>query len=302
VLQQLEQADLAALAVSCNKLRLAVPENIDSAMCLSRSAETLESFNLWRSQPCSRLTNLKQCMIQDLRQGPSVTVRTLPLPNLDTLYLNNLIVQLVSTADSPGVLLEHTGLTALALEGCVVQDPHAAIKAIAALPQLQNLCLEADWDGLGQAYFADLQHPERLTVLSLNFGPHAAEELTQLSALSNLCRLAFSQLRNNGIPGGLPSQLANLRRLSVHYSSDAPQHGPAEQWQHLSALTALRALTIMWCRNVAAQHLALLHLSELLELKLASSSLRFNMADTQKWAAGLTALSSLTLWGCAVEA
>jgi hypothetical protein len=67
-------------------------------------------------------------------QEPCATVRQLPLPKLDCLFFRNVTLQLGPSADFPGVLHDCTGLTALGLISCTVQDPHAAATAIGAGP------------------------------------------------------------------------------------------------------------------------------------------------------------------------
>lgn len=60
------------------------------------------------------------------------------------LDLNNLKVQLQPAGDCPGVLQGCTGLKTLSVQRCLVKDPQAAFAAIAALPELDTLCIYGD--------------------------------------------------------------------------------------------------------------------------------------------------------------
>jgi hypothetical protein len=61
------------------------------------------------------------------------------MPHLRELRLDDVTVQLGAVAGCPGVLHDCSGLTALDLQECVLEDLHAAFAAIAALPELQSL-------------------------------------------------------------------------------------------------------------------------------------------------------------------
>jgi hypothetical protein len=89
-------------------------------------------------------------------------------------------------------------LTALDLKRCQVQDPRAGFVATAALPELQHLRWFWVWDDEERGFFAELQHPAKLTYLSLDcagwYGydeeqpsfPELDDPLSQLTAFVNL--------------------------------------------------------------------------------------------------------------------
>lgn len=69
----------------------------------------------------------------------------------------------------PGVLLGCSGLSALDLQCCSVQDVHAASPAVAALPKLQCLIVAESMDAQGRLALAQQQHPLQVIHLSLGW-------------------------------------------------------------------------------------------------------------------------------------
>jgi hypothetical protein len=123
--------------------------------------------------------------------------------------------------------------------------------------------------------------------------------MASIAALTQLQSLKLTQIRNHGVPAGLPSQLVQLTCLHISYSSQS--HHDAKwapvQWQHLSALAALQDLKIECCKTDADALSGLEHLSHLTSLdldclKLESTSMV--LSTTHKWAC-LASLKSLTL-------
>jgi hypothetical protein len=166
----------------------------------------------------------------------------------------------------------------------------SAAAAVAALPELRDVRLTENWDLQRKDPFAAAQFPTGVTHLSLGLhnNEEALEHLSQLSGLVNLEHLELLMLDPPGVPGGLPSQLVKLTCLDMYYSDlDA-----AEQFQHLSALTALQQLKIV----VEAQvnpfggFSGIAHLAQLTSLELIGFDL--SSEDTTTWTR-LTALHRL---------
>jgi hypothetical protein len=76
--------------------------------------------------------------------------------------LVGLKLQLEPSNESPGVLHHCTGLTALTVVRCEVEDLHAASAAIAELSELQRLQLSL-YDNSNGPQFPKFQHPLNLT-------------------------------------------------------------------------------------------------------------------------------------------
>jgi hypothetical protein len=194
------------------------------------------------------------------------------------------------------VLQDCSGLTALDLRYCVLQDVPATAAAIAALPELRCLKL-ADLcsDDQDRLLLAELDFPSQLTHLSLGAQSQsaaaAAANLSQLSRLVDLQHLRVKWLPDDGIPGGLLSQLAKLTCLDLTYQGDCDA---ADQLQHLSSLPALQELSLRWDHQVAEIVSAILHLSQLTCLKLDLLFLDFETFSTSSWTS-LTALQRLEL-------
>jgi Leucine-rich repeat (LRR) protein len=169
------------------------------------------------------------------------------------------------------VLQTSTGLTALDLEHCRVQEAAAAAAAIAALPELQSLRLVLIEDLQGQSLLAvdgtSMAVRTQLTQLSLEFHPLKPVQLaalSELSSLTNLQHLQLTALPRDGVPGGLPSQLVKLTCLDVAYSfTTGYRCDTANQLQHLSSLTALQQLSVAGTHLVTADLSGLQDLSQL---------------------------------------
>jgi hypothetical protein len=151
-----------------------------------------------------------------------------------------------------------------------------------------------------------VQLPLQLTRLSLDcvgimpkLQP-GASALSQLSGLVNLEHLELSRLSVDGVPGGLPSQLAKLTCLKVDYYYGGCN--TAQQFQHLSSLTALQQLSVSASNSsLTAEHLSgMQYLEQLPSLQLQSDSMSFDQRSTSSWT-HLTALERLALEQCSVE-
>jgi hypothetical protein len=323
VLKKLDKRSLTNSALSCSKLRTAVPASITEAVVHCNTQEKVDSFKLWLQQNDS---SVQQCWIEDMgrpmwQPNPKILVDCLPCPQLRLLSLKNLKVQLEPAGDSSGILRDCTGLTALALQACTVKDPQAAFAAIAALPELRSLCLVRHDDARDGYIFGELQPLTKLTQLWLDvhrLEPEQRPKLAQLSALTNLEEL-WIKLPPGGVPGGFPSQLQQLRTLDVLYGMvsgfDAEQ-----QFQHLGSLTALQGLTVTGFMEpsldqlsavmtgaftgVTASSLAgIQHLSQLTSLEISGCpTYSFTADGTSSWAPRLTALEKLKLSHCSVQA
>jgi hypothetical protein len=80
------------------------------------------------------------------------------------LRLEGFRLQLESTGAGSGVLAGCSGLTALQLQDCVLSDPFAAMRAIAALPDLQHLSITTTFGEHHTLLFITTLH--RLTKLT----------------------------------------------------------------------------------------------------------------------------------------
>jgi hypothetical protein len=176
----------------------------------------------------------------------------------------------------------------------------------AALPELRSLHVGRSRRSQGADHtfaFTQLQQPLKLTHLSLDTSWHQCKQLDQLSALVNLEHLAF-KLDRDFPPGGLPSQLVSLTALHIitYEFEESKAIDAAEQFAHLSSLTALQRLAVK-CRsidNLARDLAGIGQLSKLTRLELNSSTLDFTTASTSSWAR-LTALETLELHECDVQ-
>jgi hypothetical protein len=188
----------------------------------------------------------------------------------------------------------------------VCDDAPAAAAAIAALPELRQLSLVQVFDQQDRYPFAAAQLPTSLTQGSLvkTGTGHAdgqdgwIEQLSQLSSLVNLEHLSLSELSHECVPGGLPSQLVKLTCLHIEFWWEGDT---AEQFHHLSALTALRDLSISFAdmnRDMPEEHIAgIAHLAQLTSLELCAHHFYVGTDVTATWAS-LTALHSLSLSSC----
>jgi hypothetical protein len=222
-------------------------------------------------------------------------------------------MQLAPAGNSPGVLQDCTRLTALRLDTCADRDPQAAFAAIAALPELRSLVLIGDED-YDACLSGELQLLTQVTQLALDvyqrFGQSQLyRQLRQLSALANLQELGL-RLPAEGLPGGLPTQLQKLTRLAIVYHLPTSCDS-AEQFQHLSSLTALRDLVVtgfvgaFYCMfNRTGEKLAgiragdlagIQHLSQLTSLQISCPCSDLSTTNTSSWAESLTALDRLNL-------
>jgi hypothetical protein len=173
-----------------------------------------------------------------------------------------------------------------------VQQVHAA------LPELRHLHVARSCDNQSIFAFAQLQHPLKLTYLSLEPSWYHCEHLTQLSALVNLEHLCL-KLGREQLAGGLPSQLVKLTAL--HITNDRVGIDAAAQFEHLGSFTALQTLAVKWGSAGNLAHLSGIgQLWKLTRLELTSPTLSITTASTSSWAR-LTALESLELQKCAVQ-
>lgn len=303
VLQQLDSCSLACTAVTCSTLSHACSNTMSKVAVSCSTPATLEDFSNWLQRHNSSLSSLQQCsIVSKTEDKPSL--RSLPsLSQLRQLHLSGLEVQLGPAGGFPGVLQNCTGLTALHLKGCVVQDVSAAPAAIAALPRLQSLSLAED--SQHRDLLPDLQHLSQLTYLSwetyfkYDCTPEDAARLSQLSALVNLQHLDLTNLPKVGIPAGLPSQLVKLTFLHVDYRNHMCKT-LAEQLQHLSSLTGLQQLSIKSFTLKSSDLTGIQQLPQLTSLKVTGQLFTFKPSGTFNWAS-LTALQSLALRHCRVD-
>jgi hypothetical protein len=156
--------------------------------------------------------------------------------------------------------------------------------------------------------FPQFQHPQNLTHLSISYNTYTArdpvEGLKQLSSLVNLQYLGLYNLNRTGVPGGWPSELTQLTRLHAHYIHTRDVD-IAQQFQHLSCLTALQELAGSPEPGQSSLP-GMQHLSQLTSLTLHQTGdsdrpgLELSTAITHSWACR-TALQELALMGCAVQ-
>jgi hypothetical protein len=147
-------------------------------------------------------------------------------------------------------------------------------------------------------------------------------EMGQLSAFSDLVDLRLSRLALGGHPSGLLSQLLKLTCLHVEHRALARRFS-AEQFQHLSCLTALREFKVTFKQGYedfyitihglmyddadfdivvpASDFAGIQHLSHLTSLKISCPLMQLTAADRRSWAHKLTALEKLSLSHCMVQ-
>lgn len=253
MLQQLDPCDLACMAVTCRKLSQDVPASLRQVSVQWGASSTYKSFTLLVDRHSSILGCITQCSISGDGRDPLApdwvppVCHSLPFPQLQQLRLYDVRVQLETAGSCAGVLNGCSGLTALDLQKCVVEDPSvAAFASIAtALPQLQSLQIDRVLDLKGVSFMPEVQRLSQLTRLSIKCGGVSASDqlgqLIYLPALVNLESLVLSGLSRSGIPGGVPSELSKLTRLSVQHSRGCDD---AEQFKHFSSLTALQDLVV----------------------------------------------------------
>jgi hypothetical protein len=246
VLKQLDPCSIASTAGTCSKLSRAVPQTISKATLRGSLLDKFKSFERWLERHNTSLSSLQSCSFASSSQEMCTPLGCLPCPQLRHLQVVNMSLQL-DTGDGgiPGLLHVCTRLTALDVQDCVVLDTPAAFAAIAALPELQSLKVVKTVDAIGR-FFQETQHPVQLTHLSLDFGGDEvsldeAARLADLSALSNLANLELLGLPRHGVPGGVPAELIKLTSLHASYG----HMDTAEQFQHLSKLTALQDLSLV---------------------------------------------------------
>jgi hypothetical protein len=254
-----------------------------------------DSFMLWLKRHSTSLSSLQECSVSRFYSRvdgrlfsvqPELVMQRLPFPQLRQLHLQGLTVYADPASGPPGVLFSDcTALTALDLQYCDVQDVHAASAAISALPQLRWLRFVRCTSNKRSLSFLELQQPQHLTHLSCDSvqGLEQVEKLHQLSAVVNLkhLNLAFSSASTTflGLPGRLLSQLTQLTCLQVQHSMGDDLNA-AEQFQHLSSLTALQELDVacgcVTRRSLASEFSGIQHLSQLTRLKLHTPDLDFS--------------------------
>lgn len=308
VLQNLESRSLACTAATCSKLSRMAPANTSKISLRSRDAR-VRRFAFWLERHNTSLTSLVQCAFVDERQSlPHMHGMKLPWPQLHEMHLEK--VDLGAAGEFPSVLHGCTGLTALKLRWCKVQDKRAAsaaMNAIAALSTLEHLDLTHFVDDRERVVevHPELQPLTQLTHLSLDLALES-QQLQDLTSSANLVHLSLPNIIHAGVPGVLPFQLVKLTFLQIDCcAGDTP-----EQLQHLSCLTALQELSVAWR---ASNHLpgfegnvpSIEHLSKLLSLKVKGLSTITHSPDssstsTHSWAR-LTALKCLHLEECPVQ-
>jgi hypothetical protein len=164
VLQKMDTCSLVSTAATCSMFRHDVAKHISKLEVSCRGSTACASLTLWQQQHSTSLDNLTHCSIQALFSY--LWLSDLPCPRLLQLQLKGLVVQLQPTVGYPGVLQHCTGLTALELQNCRVQDTRAALAAIAALTGLQRLVWTGSHDDQGKLDIAELQLSSKLTYLS----------------------------------------------------------------------------------------------------------------------------------------
>jgi hypothetical protein len=307
ILQQLDQCSLACIAVTCSTLSHTVPAHTSKLAGRCWGAETGNSFHTWIQRHSSSLIDIRQCSIAGV-PGNRLKLQRLSGPLLRQLRLQYCDLQLGTARGCSGVLHDCTGLIALDLVHCMVQDAPAAAAAaaIAALPELQSLRL-AHVPGLQGNLVLTLQISalQQLTHLSLDCQALPAQQvagLMQLSGLVNLQHLQLTALPRDGVPGGLPSQLVKLTYLDIAYGDSITGCDIAEQFQNLDSFTALQQLSVASSNLVADDLSGLQDILQLTGLKLASPRLEFSSTSTASWAcANLSELQSLELRECTVQ-
>jgi hypothetical protein len=298
-----------------------VPATVSSLAVRCSSPGTVSSIDSWFEQHSTSLTSLKQCSIVFSRRVPKL----LKGPHLFRPQLRQLTLHISALDDDddddddeeeeeeekpadgfPDVLHGCTGLTLLDLQLGRHQNTAAATAAIAAMPALQSLKLEGcpfmarEWL-LSMAHSPAAATLQQLTKLSLCcdglWKPEEVAKLQQLSRLTQLGHLKLTCIPNQGLPGGVPPQLSALTCLDVHYS-----HGydAADQFQHLSSLTALRELSVSSSDLVADTLSGLQQLSKLTMLQVSSHAMNLSASSTDTWAC-MTVLQSLDLNYCSVQ-
>jgi hypothetical protein len=192
---------------------------------LCRHSETLGSLSTWldlHSSSSGSLASLTHISVKSVRhicfhQQYLFQAQLSHLPCAH-LQLHGLTLQLEQAGDAPGVLHECTGLTALDLEDCLVEDAHAAFAAIAALPELQHLRMYRVSDEQEGFHFWELPHPLQLTFLEVIPGaaepvPFVAEYLRQLPAMESLQHLNLQNVCSQ-LPGGLALSADEAHKLA----------------------------------------------------------------------------------------
>jgi hypothetical protein len=317
VLQQLDQCSLACTAASCRQLSRDIPAYQSGVVVRCRPEEitgasaTFHSFSFCLEQHSTSLRHLTQCSIvgDTARRVPELVLRSLPCPQLRHLHLQGLRLQLEPSNGCPGVLHDCTGLTALALQDCALEEVSDASAAIAAIPELQHLTLENNqhvFGDLSRFPLAQLQQPSMLTHLSIqsyDFDQRIRpKQLEQPSALVNLQHLRLGYVPNDGVPGGVPSQLQKLTRLQLSFCARC---NVVEQLQHLSSLTALQSLSVER-EGLVAEDIksGIRAVPQLTQLSISTwgfpYAFTFSTVSTGSWAC-LEALQSLDLADCIVQ-
>jgi hypothetical protein len=253
ILQHLDQRSLASVVSTYIQLSDGVlfAANISSVVLHKGPRAKLRSFIRWLERQSGSLSHLEHCSsvgTQHKFVHGADALCQLPCPQLRQLYLEGLWVQLEPGNGYPGVLRNCSGLTALQLHECILEDLNAAIEAITALPQLESLSVCSYRRDIGSLLAAKLlcaatQLSSKLTHLSLadvnhkDFPEHPG---CQLSAPTHLQHLRLPSY--HGLQGGLPSQLVKLTALEIETVGASVDNGSLGQLQHLSCFTALRAL------------------------------------------------------------
>jgi hypothetical protein len=301
VLQQMDQRNLASLAVSCSKFRQATPAHIKTLVVRSSSAKALESFSRWQKRQHGDLSSLTRCRVAGAgRSFPAYqALGALQAPQLLQLALQQVSLQ----ADT---LQACSGLTALLLRECVLPRRDWLETVADTAPSLQHLAIQASYNKYKGLSFS-VQNLTQLTHLSIDWRPpqqqqqqqqglHAARRLLHgppsehkfsiqkklsrhLSTLVNLQHLRLTDLAYEGLPGGFPPQLSKLTCLDVQYTDCVHTEDFLAQFQHLSSLTALQHLRIAPVDGpggFAASRLSgIQHLSQLTSLELSGSEIHF---------------------------
>jgi hypothetical protein len=306
VLGWLGQRSLACVAVTCSALSDALASYLSSVTITKPEAG---SYTAWLEQHSSSIAHVTQCSFDgQFASCLGSELHDLPCPQLRQLHLQEVGVQLGAADGYPGVLHDCTGLTSLALDGCVVQDVPAAAAALAALPELQRLTLSGNVAVGWVCLLEELPQLTQLTRLSIKSYGVKQDSLRELSALVNLQHLTLQPsflpdgLPATGmLPGGVPSQLVNLTCLNIRYPGPM-RNSTTKQLQHLSSLTALRQLSCDISDLATDDLTALRYLSQLtgLQLETWGSDLVLSTSSISSWACQ-AGLRSLLLKRCTLQ-
>jgi hypothetical protein len=308
VLQKLDPCSLASTAVSCSKLSSAIPAHMSQVVVRCSSTVDYDNLISWLNQRSSNLVNMTSLTQRRLSTcWKRQHLGHLPCSQLHQLILQGMDLQLEPTFSSSGLLQDVTGLAALDLEDCLVENMPAAFTAISALPKLRHLRLMNVRDKQGGFLISKVHPMLELTHLSLDMTGRKVQVdptvgfLGQLAATVNLQHLSLDGFPASSLSDSWPCQLSKLISLRIRYST---ADGAAQHLQHISCLAALQELdlscTSQCTHDAASEALSgIAHLLQLTNLRLdilchGDATLNFTTVSTFGWACR-TALQSLDL-------